>query len=1107
MANVDGDITLRVDVTPGDVKSAANDIQEELKEIFDQTSGKTLSSEFNNAKASAAKLYESLEAVKNRMAKLENSTVPTTEYTQLSEKLEKLNAQYDKLTEKRKRLEQTGKTKSATYANVEAELQSVYNQAQEIEAAMEAKRLAGQDTMPGVDTAEYKELTGDLNNLTNRASVLQERLNALRVEFNYTAQAEAPVMTYTDLVRQAFSELAGHIWPINEKLGVFVSSLKNVWAIMSAVGSTFKKFGLGVISAIGNLGKFIKSIKNATTHTKRHNTALQMGFKNFIKYGLGVRSVFALLNKMRRALGEGFENLAQYSPEFNSVMSQFVSALETVKNAFATAFAPILSVVIPILDTLMTALINVITLIGKFFAALTGKGIFVQAKRVNKDYAASLNKTAKSAGGASKGIDSAKESAEELKKTIAGFDDVEILHEDKPSSSGGSGGSGGGGGGVGDILPSDMFETVAIDSPIANLANRMRELIANQDWTGLGAFLGEQINIVFAKAKQLISWDNLGERITFIVTAITETFNSLVDTINWDLIGSTLAEGINTIVNTAYLVVTGINWGNFGKKLVEGFNGLVRDVDWRKLGETISEAIKGAIEFVGQGLATVDWAEVGRAIMEFLSGIDWFGLFNELVSNIARILGSIVGGIYELIKESLEESGGDIVGGIFDGILAAIKAFPQWIKENILDPFIEGFNSAFEIESPSKVMKERGRYIIEGLFEGIKEALSAPGKWIKDNIFEPFIKGFESAFQIKNGSNSKSMSKEGRGLVGGLQEGVNERWSSLKTFFTKSASGISDTFKNTDWKGGGSNIVTKLRSGASGMWSTVSSFFSTKTTETRNQFTRYDWKPGGTAIVSGIKAGVQSTWTSIGTYFDTAITGIKNKFNNADWKTPGQNVSNGIKKGIDAGYSSVADSAGDLVWGIKNKFKTSWYDVGYNVCSGISSGIYGGTWKVMNAARDLADDLKSKFGSELKINSPSKVMRDLVGRAIPEGIAAGIEAESGMALKAVSNLSNSIAKQDIPQLQIPAVALGEIIPPEVGKNVDTLNETVKALLDVIKYNQSNTLTREDIMAVLNDVLPSMLQQYVSFYIGDEQIARHANAGNVRLDYRFNPIGR
>ena len=60
---------------------------------------------------------------------------------------------------------------------------------------------------------------------------------------------------------------------------------------------------------------------------------------------------------------------------------------------------------------------------------------------------------------------------------------------------------------------------------------------------------------------------------------------------------------------------------------------------------------------------------------------------------------------------------------------------------------------------------------------------------------------------------------------------------------------------------------------------------------------------------------------------------------------------------------------------------------------------------------------------------------------------------------------------------------------------------------MIKYNQSNAITREDITAVLNDVLPTMLQQYVSFYIGDEQVARHANAGNVRLDYRFNPVGR
>ena len=52
----------------------------------------------------------------------------------------------------------------------------------------------------------------------------------------------------------------------------------------------------------------------------------------------------------------------------------------------------------------------------------------------------------------------------------------------------------------------------------------------------------------------------------------------------------------------------------------------------------------------------------------------------------------------------------------------------------------------------------------------------------------------------------------------------------------------------------------------------------------------------------------------------------------------------------------------------------------------------------------------------------------------------------------------------------------------------------------------NPVTKDNLVEVLNAILPTMLQRYVSFYIGDEQIARHANAGNSKLDYRFNPSG-
>ena len=42
---------------------------------------------------------------------------------------------------------------------------------------------------------------------------------------------------------------------------------------------------------------------------------------------------------------------------------------------------------------------------------------------------------------------------------------------------------------------------------------------------------------------------------------------------------------------------------------------------------------------------------------------------------------------------------------------------------------------------------------------------------------------------------------------------------------------------------------------------------------------------------------------------------------------------------------------------------------------------------------------------------------------------------------------------------------------------------------------------------LTEILATVIQRYlnIDFYIGDEQIARHANAGNSKLNRRFKPV--
>ena len=90
-------------------------------------------------------------------------------------------------------------------------------------------------------------------------------------------------------------------------------------------------------------------------------------------------------------------------------------------------------------------------------------------------------------------------------------------------------------------------------------------------------------------------------------------------------------------------------------------------------------------------------------------------------------------------QQKIEECGGDITRGIFNGIVDAMSRIGQWIHEHIFTPFIEGFKNVFKIHSPSLVMTEMGKYIIQGLLNGITSLIdNVKQTWqsIKNNILE-----------------------------------------------------------------------------------------------------------------------------------------------------------------------------------------------------------------------------------------------------------------------------------------------------------------------------------------------------------------------------------
>lgn len=79
-----------------------------------------------------------------------------------------------------------------------------------------------------------------------------------------------------------------------------------------------------------------------------------------------------------------------------------------------------------------------------------------------------------------------------------------------------------------------------------------------------------------------------------------------------------------------------------------------------------------------------------------------------------------------------------------------------------------------------------------------------------------------------------------------------------------------------------------------------------------------------------------------------------------------------------------------------------------SMMQGLANGIAIAGRAAVAAAQAIANQVVAIMSSVLRINSPSKVIRDKIGVAIPEGLAAGIQKGSPLALSAASGLANDV---------------------------------------------------------------------------------------------------
>ena len=96
-------------------------------------------------------------------------------------------------------------------------------------------------------------------------------------------------------------------------------------------------------------------------------------------------------------------------------------------------------------------------------------------------------------------------------------------------------------------------------------------------------------------------------------------------------------------------------------------------------------------------------------------------------------------------------------------------------------------------------------------------------------------------------------------------------------------------------------------------------------------------------------------------------------------------------------YNTAKTHVMDTVNGIVSWFSdlpSKMLDIGRNIVEGIANGIKSAKDSVMNTITGIKDGIVNGFKNKLGIHSPSRVMKEEVGKYIPQGIGLGIEEES-----------------------------------------------------------------------------------------------------------------
>lgn len=675
------------------------------------------------------------------------------------------------------------------------------------------------------------------------------------------------------------------------------------------------------------------------------------------------------INKELIAQNEAQMRLNQAMATLGKIAQPVQTAFTNFRAVLAEALAPAIKIVCDWLVTLIGWLTTAAAWVGAFLSVLF-PGVADKLNTAFGGVSSSIDTAVGGTGSLNEGLQESEKTAQKLRRTLMGFDELNVVSSMQTSSSGsGSAGAGTGGTGAGiDVSGLDTGDSVfkKAQEQMEEFKGKAQEIVNK-----IKAFLQEykeEIAIIGAAlaalgiAKLLDNFDKaleLGDKFHKVIKNIRKVAATAITIVlQYSLVNEFMdnfidGEGIKEYIKGLLVAAIGTGvlyamWGPAGLAIglavtaVASLEAVVENGGITNT-ESFTVALTGLATAVGAVYTAWTKAGLGKLIKGLVDKIPGFsGAFAGITSTISKHLGGLPG----VVTKAFSGLGG-IITKALGSVATAIAAIPGWvivliaaiaaaIALAIVDyDFTElGYKLGHALGTAWKKIKDWFGVAVDwvkALGESIKEGIIAAFEWVKDKFdINTF---WDLLYYILNpvaliAKLVEVMIEIGAEVLPGLWKGIKSGWDNLikniKEFINGFVKGWKDALgihsPSTVFADIGEDIIAGLLNGIKTAWTNIKNWFNQTVAP---KLTVKYWQDKFESVRSGVntklgeaRTAIINGWNNIRTYFNT---NIAPKFTLDYWKKKFDTMRSAIQTKLGEVRTQVMNS-----WnGIKSYFTTN----------------------------------------------------------------------------------------------------------------------------------------------------------------------------------------